>query len=143
MTTTLTPEILRETFSLLGDWEDRYAYLIDLGRALPPMDPALKTDDILVKGCTSRVWLMSISGMDDDGDICYTFMADSDAAIVKGLVALVLVCIQGKSAADIAAFDLVGFFRDLSLEEHLSPNRRSGFYAMIDRVKHLAYAAEH
>jgi cysteine desulfuration protein SufE len=139
MTTSLTPEILRETFSLMDEWEDRYAYLIDLGRALPPMDPAIKTDDILVKGCTSRVWLMSISCADDAGQVRYTFMADSDAAIVKGLVALVLVCIQGKTAADISAFDLACFFKDLSLEEHLSPNRRSGFYAMIERVKHLVH----
>lgn len=138
MTTSLTPEILRETFSLLDEWEDRYAYLIDLGRSLPPMDPALKTDDILVKGCTSRVWLMSMAQVNEDGQAHYTFMADSDAAIVKGLVALVLVCIQGKTAAEISAFDLAGFFKDLSLEEHLSPNRRSGFYAMIERIKHLA-----
>jgi len=138
MTTSLTPEILRETFSLLDEWEDRYAYLIDLGRSLPPMDPALKTDDILVKGCTSRVWLMSMAQVNEDGQAHYTFLADSDAAIVKGLVALVLVCIQGKTADEISAFDLAGFFKDLSLEEHLSPNRRSGFYAMIERVKHLA-----
>lgn len=138
MTTSLTSEILRETFSLMDEWEDRYAYLIDLGRALPPMDPALKTDDILVKGCTSRVWLMSMAQVNEDGQAHYTFMADSDAAIVKGLVALVLVCIQGKTADEISAFDLAGFFKDLSLEEHLSPNRRSGFYAMIERVKHLA-----
>lgn len=138
MTTSLTPEILRETFSLMDEWEDRYAYLIDLGRSLPPMDPALKTDDILVKGCTSRVWLMSMAQVNEDGQAHYTFMADSDAAIVKGLVALVLVCIQGKTADEISAFDLAGFFKDLSLEEHLSPNRRSGFYAMIERVKHLA-----
>ncbi len=124
---------LIETFALLPDWESRYAYLIDLGRALPPMDPALKVDEVLVKGCTSRVWLV---GERQAGER-FHFTIDSDAAIVKGLCAVLMVFVQDRTADEIRSLDLGEIFTRLGLGAHLSPNRRSGFFAMVERVKVL------
>lgn len=157
---------LIETFALLPDWEARYAYLIDLGRALPPMDPGLKVDAVLVSGCTSRVWLVgekkdchpgqaerdpgSLSGLkveEDPGSplrfvrddsVYFHFTLDSDAAIVKGLCAVLLVFVQDRSADEIRALDMHVTFEKLGLAAHLSPNRRNGFFAMVERVKKIA-----
>ena len=131
MTDTL--EDLAENFTLFEDWEERYRYLIDLGRALPAMDEALKTDATLVKGCTSRVWLHASA---EQG--AYRFVADSDAHIVRGLIALLLAAYQGKSAREIADIDIETTFEAIGLNQHLSPNRRNGFFAMVERVKSLA-----
>ena len=128
-----TLDELVENFALFDDWEERYRYLIDLGRELPAMDDALKTDAALVKGCTSRVWLCASC---NDGR--YHFQADSDAHIVRGLVSLVLAAYNDKTADQIAGVDIESFFSSLGLDAHLSPNRRSGFFAMVERVK--AYA---
>lgn len=157
---------LIETFSLLDDWEARYAYLIDLGRMLPPMDPALKTDAVLVPGCTSRVWLVVEKKMrhpgqaegatrdlqpqqnqkipdngsrhfrDDDEEI-FHFTIDSDAAIVKGLCAVLMILMQDRNGPEIRALDMEGIFNRLGLATHLSPNRRNGFFAMVERVRVL------
>lgn len=127
-------ENLAEDFALFDDWEGRYRYLIDLGRTLPPMDDALKADETLVRGCTSRVWM--IGNVGDGGR--YHFTADSDAHIVRGLIALLMVAYQDKTAAEIAAIDIAAAFRSIGLEEHLSPSRRNGFYAMVERIRALA-----
>ena len=129
-----SPDDLIETFAFLPDWEARYAYLIDLGRVLPDMDVALKIDAVLVPGCTSRVWLVS----EKLGDNTYHFHIDSDAAIVKGLCAVVMVFVQDKTAHEIRDVDIHTVFEKLHLAGNLSPNRRNGFFAMMDRIRQLA-----
>jgi cysteine desulfuration protein SufE len=125
-------EELAENFALFSDWEERYRYLIDLGRALPHMDESLKQDINLVRGCTSRVWLVPEIR---DGKIF--FQADSDAHIVRGLVALLYAAYQGKYLTDIHTIDIEKFFKTIGLDQNLSPNRRNGFYAMVERIKLL------
>lgn len=127
-------EELSENFALFDDWEERYKYLIDLGRDLEPMPEALKTEATIVKGCTSRVWMNAQTN--EAGQ--YHFLADSDAHIVKGLIAIVLSAYQGKTAAEIAAVDIEQAFTEIGLDSHLSPNRRNGFFAMVERVRALA-----
>lgn len=129
-------EELSESFALFENWEDRYRYLIDLGQRLPPMDPALKTDAHFVRGCTSRVWLVAHS---DNGQ--WHFIADSDAQIVRGLIYLILTAYQGRTTREILDYDITAAFEALGLHQHLSPNRRNGFYAMVERIRQIARAA--
>jgi cysteine desulfuration protein SufE len=129
-----TLEDLTENFALFDDWEERYKYIIDLGKTLKPMDDALKTENTIVKGCTSQVWL--ICEIDGDG-IC-NITADSDAHIVRGLIAILLSAYNGKTANEINALDLDAFFKEIGLDQHLSPNRRNGFFAMVERVKNFS-----
>jgi cysteine desulfuration protein SufE len=126
---------LAGNFALFDDWEERYRYLIDLGRSLPAMDPALKTDDRIVPGCTSRVWMQA-----DIRDGYFHFVADSDAHIVRGLIALLDAAFQGRAVTEINAINIADTFREIGLEQHLSPNRRNGFYAMVEKIKELAAA---
>lgn len=129
------PELneLKENFLLFGDWEERYRYLIDLGRKIPAMEEALKVDAHIVKGCTSRVWLV-VSKSESRINI----RADSDAHIVRGLIAIILSAYQNKSPDDIANIDIEGVFTEIGMQQHLSPNRRNGFFAMVERLKTLA-----
>lgn len=125
-------EELIENFALFEDWEDRYRYLIDLGQTLLlPMAEELKTETSKVKGCMSQVWM--VLGWDDTGKL--TFTADSDAQIVKGLIAVLKVIYAGKTAAEIKNFDIEKTFAKMGLDQHLSPNRRNGFFAMVERIK--------
>lgn len=124
---------LAESFSLFTDWEDRYRYLIDLGKRLPEMDNALKTDENMVRGCTSKVWLVAES----DGKKL-NFKADSDAQIIRGLIYVLDLAYQGKTLQEIATLDIDRAFRDLGLDRHLSPNRRNGFFAMVEKIKGFA-----
>ena len=126
---------LAENFALFDDWEGRYRYLIDLGRTLPPMDDALKTDEVLVQGCTSRVWMIA-----NVTNGTFHFTADSDAHIVRGLIAILVTAFEGQPVKDIPGIDIESVFRQIGLDEHLSPNRRSGFYAMVQRIRDLARA---
>lgn len=128
-----TVEELVEDFALFDDWEERYRYLIDLGRSLPPMDEALKTETTLVRGCTSRVWLVAQQKGDQ-----YHFIADSDAHIVRGLIGLLLRVYQDKTAAEIGQIDIKAAFEEIGLNQHLSPNRRNGFFSMVERIQALA-----
>lgn len=116
-------------FSLLDDWEDKYKYLIELGEGLPSFPDALKTPDNLVQGCMSQVWFVAHRA----GDV-YTFQADSDALIVKGLIALILMAYSGKTKQEILAVDINGLFKQLGLNNNLSPTRRNGFYSMVKRI---------
>lgn len=125
---------LIENFSLFDDWEGRYQYLIDLGGAVPPMEDALKTEATEVKGCVSKVWLFHERS--EDGQ--YRFHADSDGKITKGLVYIVLAAYDGKNAAEIAAVDINAEFEKLGLADNLSPNRRNGFFAMVEKIRALA-----
>lgn len=128
-------EEIEENFLLFDDWEDRYRYLIDLGRSLPHMDSALKTNETLVRGCTSQVWLVPKV---EEG--VFSFQADSDAHIVRGLVALLVAAFNNKPIAEAKAVQIDAVFEKIGLHTHLSANRRSGFFAMVERIK--AYLAE-
>lgn len=127
-----TIEELSQNFSLFEDWEERYRYLIDLGRTLPDMDASLRTEETLVRGCTSNVWMvLEIK----DEKLC--IQADSDAHIVRGLIALLLSAYQGKTLAEARAVDIEAQFKAIGLEQNLSPNRRNGFFAMVQRIQSL------
>lgn len=125
---------IRDEFAMFDDWEDRYNYLIDLGKDLPLIDPALKTDERLIKGCQSRVWLNAETR---DGKVVYT--ADSDAIITKGLIALMVRVLSGQKPEDIVRTEL-SFIDDIHLREHLSPTRSNGLVSMINQMK--SYAAQ-
>lgn len=127
---------LSENFSLFDNWEDRYRYLIDLGKELPPMPEELKTDERLVKGCTSRVWM---EPKIEDGR--FYFVADSDAHIVRGLIALLVAAYNGQELSKIGEIDIDATFKEIGLDQHLSPNRRNGFFSMVDRIRSLSSRA--
>ncbi|HEY1077258.1 MAG TPA: SufE family protein [Fontimonas sp.] len=133
-----TTELI-ETFEFLGDWEERYRYLIDLGRKLPPMPEAEHTDANKVRGCMSQVWLAHdlVEGPPPRMD----FRGDSDAHIVKGLIALLFQLVSGKSPQQILDTDISGIFERLGLDSHISMNRRNGFYAMVERIQQMARSA--
>jgi cysteine desulfuration protein SufE len=120
-------------FEAFDDWDDRYRLIIALGAALPPMDPALKTDANKVRGCASQVWLHPTRA----GDVLH-FAADSDAAIVKGLVALVLMLADGQPASAIDGASIKARLDGLGLSKHLSSNRTQGLASMIARIDALA-----
>lgn len=134
MSTSSSEEIL-DDLSFFDDWEERYKYIIDLGKDLPAMDESLRTSERLVKGCQSNVW-MDVSR--NEG-LLY-FNVDSDALIVRGLLSLVMAAFNGKSAADITAFDIDGYFQALDLERHLSPTRGNGLRAIVAKIRTIAGA---
>ncbi len=127
---------IRENFELLDDWEDRYRYLIELGRQLEPLPEALKTDGTKVRGCASQVWLIS---RDDSGRL--TFMGESDAHIVQGLIAVLLALHSGQTPDEILATDTLAEFAGLGLSDHLTPQRSNGLASMVARIKADAQAA--
>ncbi|MCE7026577.1 SufE family protein [Jiella avicenniae] len=126
-------------FELLDDWEDRYRYLIELGRALPGLSPDEMTEATKVRGCASQVWLISES--DGETPPHLSFRGDSDAHIVKGLVAIALALFSGRSAEDITALDAEALFSRLGLQEHLTPQRSNGLKSMVARIKNDAREA--
>ncbi|MEM7618241.1 MAG: SufE family protein [Pseudomonadota bacterium] len=127
-------EELKDNFALFDDWEDRYQYLLDLAKTLPEMAEGLKIPENEVKGCQSRVWLV----VERDEERRYRFIADSDGLITRGTIAILLIAYQGKTAEEIAKVDIEQAFTDLGLDKHLSPNRRNGFFAMVERIKALS-----
>ena len=131
----ITPEEIIDTLGFFDSWEERYKYIIDLGKQLPVMDDALKTNERLISGCQSQVWIESYS---NDGKM-YFDMA-SDAFIVSGLLGVVLAAYNGKTAAEILSFDIEGFFGELDLLKHLSPTRGNGLRSMVARIKAVAGA---
>lgn len=126
---------LIEAFSLFDDWEERYGYLIDLGKKLPLMNEADKTEETRILGCQSRVWL--VPRLQGNG---IEFLADSDSAIVRGLIAVLQRVYSGQPADKIRTFDIEGLLANLHLEEHLSPTRRNGLHSMVQRIQSLAQA---
>ncbi len=130
---------LAENFALLDEWDDRYSYLIDLGRKLPVFPPALQTEINKVRGCMSQVWM--VPGHPEDHPEQFAFAADSDAVIVKGLIAVLGVLFSGKTPAEIAAIDVDQSFRTLGLDQHISPSRRNGLVSMVEKIKGYAKAA--
>lgn len=122
-------------FELLDEWEDRYRYLIELGRTLEPLPEAAHTEANKVRGCASQVWLEVTRSRDASGAPVLTFRGDSDAHIVRGLVALVLALYSGRPAQEIVATDAMPLFSELGLAQHLTPQRANGLRAMIERIK--------
>ncbi|MCM1449882.1 MAG: SufE family protein [Clostridiales bacterium] len=123
-----------EEFSDIDDWMDRYAYIIDLGNALPPIDPEFKTSRYLIEGCQSRVWLNAELV---DGKVHYT--ADSDAIIVKGIISLLIEVLNDHTPGEILDADLY-FIDKIGLSEHLSPTRSNGLVAMVKQMRMYALA---
>ncbi|WP_053980026.1 SufE family protein [Marinagarivorans algicola] len=133
---TITAEDILETLSFFDSWEERYKYIIDLGKELPAMDAGLKTERQLIRGCQSQVWIQEYG---EAGKLY--FLADSDAFIVKGLLAVVLAAYCNKSPSAILAFDVESYFDSLGLIKHLSPTRGSGMKAMVARIQEVARQA--
>ena len=130
---------LVEDFELFEDWEERYRYIVDLGKKLPPMPEEEKIEDNKVRGCMSQVWMTS--QVDDSTEpSTLSFRADSDAFIVKGLIAILLELYSGRTPQEITELDATEALTRLGLESHLSPNRRNGFVAMVGRIKSEAQA---
>lgn len=124
---------LIENFEFLDSWEDRYRYIIELGEKLPPLESRYHTDEWKVRGCQSQVWLVP-----EKKENAVNFYGDSDAAIVKGLIAVVLMIYSGKTPAEIKNINIDDIFTRLGLHEHLSPSRRNGLEAMIEKIRHYA-----
>ena len=122
-----------ENFSLLDDWEDRYRYVIELGKMLEPLPDALKNDQNKVSGCASQVWLATTISR-AGGEQALMIRGDSDAHIVRGLVAILLALCSGKTGAEILRTDPVALFERLGLREHLTPQRSNGFKSMDGRI---------
>ncbi len=130
----MTLDDLKASFSLMGSWEERYGLIIDLGRQLEPLPEDAYVDANKVRGCMSQVWMTS--QVQPDGRI--RILGDSDAHIVKGLIAVLLMVYSGKTAEEIGQIDIKSLFAELGLEQHISANRRNGFYAMVERIGLMA-----
>ena len=129
---------LRDEFDLLGDWEERYRYVIELGKELAPLSDSERTDTYKVRGCASQVWL--VTGAGPDGAL--TFRGDSDAHIVRGLIAILLRLFSGRSPAEILAFDAKAAFEGLGLTGALSSQRSNGLASMVARIRRDAEIAQ-
>lgn len=131
---------IKEAFALIDDWEERYRYLIEIGKALPPLAADERNEANRVKGCASNVWL--VTHVADRGpDAMMTFEGESDAHIVKGLVALTLAFYSGRPAREVATDDAFDLFRSFGLEQHLTPQRSNGVRSMIERIRRDAAEA--
>jgi cysteine desulfuration protein SufE len=130
-----------DNFSILDDWDDRYRYLIELGRALPPLAAEAHNDANKVQGCASQVWLDTRVRPNGAGGPVLTFVGDSDAHIVRGLIAILFAMYSGRNAKDILATDAVALFERIGLREHLTPQRSNGFRSMVERIHSDARAA--
>jgi cysteine desulfuration protein SufE len=137
----MTIDNIIENFSLLDDWDDRYRYVIELGRGLAPLPDAARNQANKVQGCASQVWLTTEVKPDGTSGPVLSFVGDSDAHIVRGLIAILFTVYSGKSARDILATDAVRVFEQLGLREHLTPQRSNGFRSMVERIRNDARAA--
>ncbi len=131
----MTIEELIDNFSFLDGWEEKYQYVIDLGHKLEPLDEKFKTDDWKVKGCQSQVWLVP---QIQNG--VFHFRGDSDAILVKGIISIVLLIYNDKTAEEIKNIDVTKIFVKLGLEENLTPSRRNGMLSMVEKIKQYAAA---
>jgi cysteine desulfuration protein SufE len=137
--TDTTIDSIRQDFEFLDDWEERYRYIIDLGAGLDPYPEELRDDAHKVRGCVSQVWLAV--ERDEGADPVLRFAGDSDAHIVRGLVAIVLALFSGRKASEIVETDAEGLFQRFGLDEHLTPQRSNGLRAMVKRIRDEARAA--
>ncbi len=122
-------------FEVIGDWEERYRYVIELGRKLEPLPDSARTEANKVRGCASQVWLETNVSNRNDGQRVLSFRGDSDAHIVRGLVYILLTLFSGKTAQQIAAIDAQDIFAQLGLTEHLTPQRSNGVRSMVERMR--------
>ena len=132
----MTVEELIDNFSFLDGWEEKYQYVIDLGHKLEALDEKFKTDDWKVKGCQSQVWLVP-----QIRNGIFHFKGDSDAILVKGIISIVLLIYNDKTADEIKNIDVTKIFVKLGLEENLTPSRRNGMLSMVEKIKQYAAAA--
>jgi cysteine desulfuration protein SufE len=132
-------DTIRDDFAVLDEWEDRYRYIIELGQDLPPFPEAARTDANKISGCVSQVWLGTRRAAGADPVI--EFVGDSDAHIVRGLVAIMLALFSGRRASEILAIDAEATLRGLGLDEHLTPQRANGLRSMIRRIRREAEEA--
>jgi len=130
-----------ENFALLDEWDDRYRYVIELGRMLPPLPDADHNDTNKVRGCASQVWLVTHVTPDGGEGPVLTFEGDSDAHIVRGLIAILFALYSGKSAREIVDTDAAAVFEQLGLKENLTPQRSNGLRSMVERIRADAGAA--
>jgi cysteine desulfuration protein SufE len=130
-----------DNFALLDEWDDRYRYVIELGRTLTPLDDSDRNPANKVQGCASQVWLATTTRANGQSGPVLSFVGDSDAHIVRGLIAILFAIYSDKHARDIIATDAVQVFNRLGLGEHLTPQRSNGFRSMVDRIKTDAQAA--
>ena len=137
----MTIDEIIENFSVLDDWDDRYRYVIELGRGLAPLPEAARTEANKVQGCASQVWLTTKMQPDGAAGPVLTFLADSDAHIVRGLIAILFALYSGKPARDILSVDALVLFDKLGLRENLTPQRSNGLRAMVERIRAEARAA--
>ena len=128
-------EDIAETFDFLDDWEDRYRHVIELGRAMPPLDDSFKVPAYKVDGCASQVWLRPMIGGGR-----FDFQGDSDAMIVRGLIAVLHALYAGLPVAEVAAVDATAELARLGLNEHLSSQRSNGLRAMVERIRKVSAA---
>ena len=134
-------EEIIDNFAALDDWDDRYRYLIELGRELPPLSEAAHNDVNKVQGCASQVWLDTTVRPNGAGGPVLTFEGDSDAHIVRGLIAILFAIYSGRTARDILVTDAIKLFENMGLREHLTPQRSNGFRSMVERIRSDARAA--
>lgn len=127
---------LKDTFEMLPDWEERYRFLIDLGQKLEPLPDSAYADEHKVRGCMSQVWLIADEDNGEDGTHL-KFLGDSDAHIVRGLIAILLMIYSGKTPQEIVDTDINAIFEELALEQHITMNRRNGLYSMVETIQRL------
>lgn len=125
---------IADDFALFDDWEERYRYLIDMGRSLPKLQETERVEANIVQGCTSQVWMVS-----EPRDGQFYFRADSDAHIVRGLIALLHKIYNDIAVDELASVDIEEFFMTIGLDQHLSPNRRNGFFSIVEKIKAYAH----
>ena len=124
-----------DNFAVLDEWDDRYRYLIELGRELPPLPEVARSEANKVQGCASQVWLDTQGRRDGAGGPVLTFVGDSDAHIVRGLIAILFAIFSGKPARQILETDALALFERMGLREHLTPQRSNGFRSMVERIR--------
>jgi len=137
----MTIDEIRDNFALLDEWDDRYRYVIELGRTLDPMPEAEHSAANKVQGCASQVWLSKQFDRSPGSEPLLNYLGDSDAHIVRGLIAILFAVYSGKSAKNILATDAVALFEKMGLREHLTPQRSNGFRSMVERIRSDARSA--
>jgi cysteine desulfuration protein SufE len=130
-----TIDDIRENFELLEDWDDRYRYVIELGRTLDPMAEAEHSATNKVQGCASQVWLSKRIERSEAGEALLKYRGDSDAHIVRGLIAILLTLFSGHTPQQILATDAIAIFNEFGFREHLTPQRSNGLRAMVERIR--------
>lgn len=136
-----TIDEIKDNFALLDEWDDRYRYVIELGRTLAPLPEQERTARNKVQGCASQVWLARHVARNDAGEPVLSFVGDSDAHIVRGLIAILLSLYSGQTAKHIVGTDAIALFDELGFREHLSPQRSNGLRSMVERVRNDAREA--